>query len=245
METKLLETVGKLVNRATSDNREEAEAAARGALGRLRRAGETFEAYLAAVDPDAVFQSGLVRVADLYAFGREELSEPAKRELYAQLVRSISARYSGGAESAGAGEADAAKDEELRRREEELDRREREASERESRRGAAENHGSGGDGGFSFSPARRRRFPKELEIWKSDPREAFRIYSAGALFGAFAAVVTTLASAFLFAWLGSVPAGIGGLPTLAVMSAAGIFFGGFRVWAEFRPAVRTIFQMFP
>jgi hypothetical protein len=244
METKLLETVGKLVNRATSDNKEESEAAARGALGRLRRAGETFEAYLAALDPDAVFQSGLVRVTDQYAFGREDLSEPAKRELYALLVRSISAKYSGGAESA-AGESDAAKEEELRRREEELDRREREASERESRRGAAENPGSGGDGGFSFSPARRRRFPKELEIWKTDPREAFRIYSAGALFGAFAAVVTTLASAFLFAWLGSVPAEIGGLPTLAVMSAAGIIFGGFRVWAEFRPALRDIFQMFP
>lgn len=245
MDAKLIDTVGKLVNRATSDNREESEAAARGALGRLRRAGETFEAYLAAVDPDAVFQSGLVRVADLYAFGREELSEPAKRELYALLVRSVSAKYSGGSECAGDGEADAAKEEELRRREEEIHRREREASERGSRHGESENPGSGGDGGFSFSPARRRLFPKEIEIWKSDPREALRIYSAGVLFGAFAAVVVTLASAFLFAWLGSVPAGIGGLPTLAVMSAIGFFFGVFRVWAEFRPAVRDIFQMFP
>lgn len=245
MDAKLIDTVGKLVNRATSDNREEAEAAARGALGRLRRAGETFEAYLAAVDPDAVFQSGLVRVADLYAFGREDLSEPAKRDLYALLVRSVSAKYSGGAEPAAGGGTDAAKEEELRRREEEVGRREREASERESRRDGTENPGSGGDGGFSFSPARRRRFPKELEIWKTDPREAFRVYSVGVLFGAFAAVVTTIAAAILFAWLGSVPAGIGGLPTLAVMSGAGIFFGCFRVWAEFRPAARDIFQMFP
>lgn len=245
MDTKLIDTVGKLVNRATSDNREEAEAAARGALGRLRRAGATFEAYLSVLDPESVFQSGLVRVADLYAFGREGISEPAKRELYSALLDSISSKYTARKESADAGGRDAAREEELRRREEEIGRREREASERESRRGAAENPGSGGDGGFSFSPARRRRFPKELEIWKTDPREAFRIYSAGALFGALAAVVTTLASAFLFAWLGSVPAGIGGLPTLAVMSAAGIIFGGFRVWAEFRPALRDIFQMFP
>lgn len=245
MDAKLIDTVGKLVNRATSDNGEESEVAARGALGRLRRAGETFEAYLAAVDPDAVFQSGLVRVADRYAFGRDDLSEPAKRELYGLLVRAISAKYSGGTESPRGGGADSEKEAELRRREEELERRERAAAERESRRGKAENTASGSAGGFSFSPARRRRFPKELEIWADDPREAARAYSAGALFGLFAAVVATLAAAFLFAWTGSTPSWIAEMPTLTVMLAVGFFAAGFRVWAEFRPAVRDIFQKFP
>ena len=66
MEKKLIDIVGKLVNRATSNNIEESEAAARGALARLARSGQSFETYLYAVDPHAVFQSGLMRVADRY-----------------------------------------------------------------------------------------------------------------------------------------------------------------------------------
>lgn len=242
MDSKLIDIVGKLVNRATSDNIEESEAAARGALGRLARSGETFEAYLGSVDPEKVFQSGLMRVADRYAFGRDDLSEPAKRDLYSLLVRAIASKYSGPADPSG---TESAKEEELRRREEELDRRDRESSERENARHERENAGSRTGPDFSFSPARRWNFPKEISVWRSDPAEAFRIYSAGLLFGFFAAVAITLASAFAFAWYGEVPEILRRIPVSALLAAVGIPFGILRVWAEFRPAAREIFQRFP
>jgi hypothetical protein len=245
MEAKLIDIVGKLVNRATSESIEESEAAARGALARLARSGETFEAYLEAVDPKAVFQSGLMRVADRYAFGKAELSEPAKRDLYASLVKSISEKYSGQPAEAGASARFEEKEEELRRREAELDERERNAEERESRRHAQENPPPGTGGEFSFSPARRRQLPAALAIWKTDPKEALRIYASGILFGAFASVVTTIAAAFGFAWYGDVPDPLREFPVLVLIGGLVAPFGFLRVCAEFHPALREIFQRFP
>ena len=245
MDTKLIDIVGKLVNRATSDNIEESEAAARGALARLARSGESFETYLDAVDPQTVFQVGLVRIADKYAFGRSDLSEPAKRDLYGRLVQSISEKYSGRPDVADTSGRFAEKEEEFRRREEELEKREREAADRESRRHEDARPYSDEGGEFSFSPARRRPWPAMLAIWKTDPSEAFRIYLAGLLFGVFAAVVVTIASAFGFAWYGSTPDVLARTPVVLMVAGLVIPFGGIRVCAEFHPALREIFQRFP
>jgi hypothetical protein len=125
MDAKTLDVIGKLVNRATSDNPTEAESSAKGALARLRKAGYGFEEYVAAADHDSVFQYGLVRVADRYVAGREDLSNPQKRELYAKLLRDISAKYSGSDR-----EADSAREDELRKKEEDFRRKEREAERR-------------------------------------------------------------------------------------------------------------------
>lgn len=240
MDEKILDIVGKLVNRATSDNGAEADAAARGAIGRLRKAGAAFVDYVAALDPETVFQSGLVRVADAYVAGRDDLSQPGKRELYAALIRTIASKYS------GPPEGDREREAEFRRRDEELRRREREASEQEKAAGKSGNAGSGsGAPGFSFSPARRFFSHPAFAVWKRDPREAFRIYAVGALFGMFAAVSGTLAAAFAFAWYGEVPGPLGEIPTVWVMSALWTFGGSVRVWAEFRPGARAFFSRFP
>lgn len=240
MDAKILDIVGKLVNRATSDNGAEADAAARGAIGRLRKAGEDFGDYLAALDPGTVFQSGLVRVADAYVAGRDDLSEPGKRDLYAALIRAIASKYSGPSDE------DWEKEAEFRRRDEELRRREREASEREKAAGKPGNARSGaGVPNFSFSPARRIFSHPAFAVWKRDPREALRIYAAGALFGAFAAVAGTLAAAFAFAWYGEVPGPLGEIPTAWFMSGLWAFGGSVRVWAEFRPGARAFFSRFP
>lgn len=122
MDPKTLDTINKLVNRATSENAPEAESAVRGALGRMKKHGVAFEDYLESLDPDEVFQYGVVRVADKYVQERDDLSIPKKRDLYAKILARISARYSGDPQR-----ADPAKVAE------EILRQAREASEREKR----------------------------------------------------------------------------------------------------------------
>lgn len=119
MDPKTLDTINKLVNRATSENAPEAESAVRGALGRMKKHGVAFEDYLEAMDPDDVFQYGVVRVADKYVQERDDLSVPKKRDLYAKILARISARYSGEPEEDPLQEI-------LRRAKESMDRKEAE-----------------------------------------------------------------------------------------------------------------------
>lgn len=215
MDPKTLSTVCKLVNQATSDNPAEADAAAKGAIGRLKKAGATFEEFLGALDPSEVFQNGLVRVADRYASSREDLSVPARRELFAMLIAGINYRYSGsGAEGNASGKAEPEPEPE------------------------APASGSPRDRQPSPSPAKRPSVPPWLRIWKEDPRLAARVYSLSALFGCFAAVAGPLALAFAFAALGGVPswaAFLTGEPTFVVMAGFGLLGFAVRTAAFFEP----------
>lgn len=213
MDPKTLSTVCKLVNQATSDNPAEADAAAKGAIGRLKKAGATFEDFLGELDPSEVFQNGLVRVADRYASSREDLSVPARRELFAMLIAGINYRYSGS-------------------------RAEDRVSGKTGPEPEASAPGKPGDGQSSFSPANRSGVPQWLLIWKEDPRLAARVYSVSALFGCFVAVAGPLALAFAFAAFGGIPswaAFLTGKPAYAVMAGFGLVGFLVRTAAFFEP----------
>ncbi|MFB0965587.1 MAG: hypothetical protein QMC36_08135 [Patescibacteria group bacterium] len=242
MDRKTLAKLEKLANLATSDNRDEAEAAARGAVALLRKSGSTLEAYLKEADPKTVFQVGLVRVADAYVAGREGLSPPDRRGMYAELLQAISGMY------AGRSAEDAEREEAFRRREEELRRRERAAAESEARAKAREAEtataGTGGPReGFrseppggrsaeasagpgegrrkrpSFSPAGSRA--EGARGPSVGPQIPVRTWLAGAVFGAFAGVAGTLFLALVFAAAGTAPPGVSELPTVVVMGVLG------------------------
>lgn len=246
MDAKLIDVVGKLVNRATSDNREEAEAAARGAVGRLRKAGHSFEDYLDAFDPDSVFQAGVVRTADWYVASRIDLSEPSKRDLYSRTIRKISGKYSPQQDSgaAGRGTSDA-------RDEPKCSSGTNAGTEGNGPSGSGKkdagrpSHGDRGKGRwleFFLSPARRFFAHPAFGVWRSDPAGALRACWTGLVFGAMPAVAATIASAFAFAFFGGMPDGLGEIPTVSVLAALWILFGAGRVWAGFHPALRGIFR---
>ena len=132
MDRKTLATIQKLANLATSDSREEADSAAKGALRVIAKAGSTFEDYLKEADPNDIYQPGLVRVADAYVAGRDDLSPSGRRTLYAKLLKEISGMYSGRPDE------DYDWLEGWRRAEAELRRRERAEKEREAREKRAE-----------------------------------------------------------------------------------------------------------
>lgn len=239
MDPKTLSKLRKLANLATSDNRDEADAAAKGAAALLRKVGATFEEYLKEADPKSVFQVGLVRVADAYAAGAEGLAASERRDLYAKLLGDIGALYSGRASE------DAAREEALRRREEELRRRERAAAESEARAKAKEAEREAAeaarerprrdpparDGGPSGAAGEGRRKRPSFSPAGSGaegapgpargPGISVRTWLAGAVFGAFAGIAGTIFLAMVFAAAESVPPGISELPTVAVMAGLG------------------------
>lgn len=211
MDRKTIETVAKLANQATSTNPTEGDTAARYALARLRKAGATFEEFLAEVPRDAVYQAGLARVADRYVADRADLSEPAKRELYAKLIAAVSAKYSRGAGEGGG----RAREQDLRDKEEELRRREREAAEREERarraerevRGTRAQTEAGGQAGAkrnpSFSPAAGNRRIPAFAVWAEDPKRAARLYASCGILGCASGTAAVVAAALLAALAGA------------------------------------------
>lgn len=223
MDPKTLSAVSKLANRATSDNPSEAEAAARGAVGRLKKAGATFEEFLTELDPAEVFQNGLVRVADRYVSSREDLSEPAKRELFAALIAGINYRYGKARSEDPVREGKVPSEDPVR-----------------PERPAAEP---------SPSPAKPRPAPACLRVWKEDPAFAARAAGASLLFGAFAAVAGPLLAAFAFAAAGGLPpwaAGFSAFPVAKSMAFFGILGFAVRNAAFFEPEWgEKLFSRFP
>ena len=225
MDPKLVEVVGKLVNRASSEEPAEAAAAAKGAVGRLERSGATFPEFLREADPGILFQAGLLRVAERWAASRgDSLSEPAKRELLSELVARISAMYSGGPDPAE-------REAELRRREEDLRRREEAlAAERSGAGTGTRAPGTAADGKngkqsrFSFSPARFFKFPAGFPPSAATVRRVRKPALAACVDGAGFGVAAVLALSFLSA-SGAFPAGaMEGVPVsvlLAVLAVAG------------------------
>lgn len=220
MDPKLVEVVGKLVNRASSEEPAEAAAAARGAVRRLERSGATFPEFLREADPGTLFQAGLLRVAERWAASKgDALSEPAKRELLSELVARISAMYGGGPDPSER-EAD------LRRREEDLRRREEALAAERSRAGTgtrapgtAADGKTGKESRFSFSPARFFKFPAGFRPSRTTFRKASKPALAACLDGAGFGVATVLALSFISA-SGALPAGaMKGVPVSVLLAS--------------------------
>jgi hypothetical protein len=89
--------VAKILARANSDNQAEAEAALRGAFGRMNRDGVTITDLLSLPEQE-LYQDALVRLADLIVKSQENLSPAQKRAIYAEYLSRIVAKFSGGQE---------------------------------------------------------------------------------------------------------------------------------------------------
>lgn len=251
MDSRTAAKLAKLANLATSDNREEADSAARGAVALLRKSGTTLEAYLGEADPGAVFQLGLVRVADAYV---ADLAPTERRARYAELLARISRLYSGRRAE------ESAREEALRKREDEIRRRERAAAAGSAGTGPAapgaeaqsepppRDRRPGGSGGTSGRKRERPSFsPAEgggTSAAKPRGPDA-RTLAAGVLFGAFAGVSGTVVLAAVFGAAGGAPAWLAELPVAAVALGIACFGGAARVWAESRPEVKALFSKFP
>lgn len=93
------ERIAKLLARASmTDSKPEAEASIRGAHARMLRDGVTLKDLLALPD-DALYQKGLIALAEHMVAESKDLSESSKRELYAKYLQQIVVRFSGGNES--------------------------------------------------------------------------------------------------------------------------------------------------
>lgn len=93
------ERIAKLLARASmTDSKPEAEASIRGAHARMLRDGVTLKDLLALPD-DALYQKGLIALAEHMVAESKDLSESSKRELYAKYLQQIVARFSGENES--------------------------------------------------------------------------------------------------------------------------------------------------
>ena len=103
-----------------TDNKPESEAAIRGAYSRMKRDGVSFEDLLTLPD-ELLYQRGLMELVGHIVAEQSELSEGAKRDMYARLAARVAKRYAGPADDQSASE---------RRRERE--RQEQESNERAS-----------------------------------------------------------------------------------------------------------------
>jgi hypothetical protein len=91
-----VERIAKFIARAAmNDNQPESEAAIKSAFTRMHRDGVSFDDVLGLPD-DLLYQKGLMDLAAYIVAQQSNLSESAKRDLYARYVRQVANRYSGG-----------------------------------------------------------------------------------------------------------------------------------------------------
>ena len=91
-----VERIAKFIARAAmNDNQPESEAAIKSAYARMQRDGVSFAAVLALPD-DLLYQKGLIDLAAYIVAQQGNLSESAKRDLYARYINQVAARFSSG-----------------------------------------------------------------------------------------------------------------------------------------------------
>ena len=153
-----IERIAKILARGTSDNAAEAETAIRHAYGRMLRDGVTFGDLLS-LPKEALYQTTLSRLAEIISRElKPELSENAKRDIYAELLRLIVEKFTGSTkrteDRADSDREKAAREYEARRREE------------EARRGRSEPPPKPGQGGKKAEPP-----PKDTGEEKAQSRQ--------------------------------------------------------------------------
>lgn len=139
-----IQRIAKILARVTSDNAGEADAALHSALARMKRDGVSLRDLLTLPESD-LYQSSLVKLAELIVQEQTSLSQSARRELYAKYLALIVLKFSGGSspppesDSTGKGSSKQSSDRESQRKEYEQRSRDEEARRAKDRA----NHDSG------------------------------------------------------------------------------------------------------
>lgn len=204
-----VERVAKLLARASmTDSKPEAEASIKGAFARMRRDGVSLDDLLALPD-DALYQKGLIALAEHIVAESNDLSEPAKRDLYAKLLSQIVRRFSGTTND-GKQRADQSERQEQRSRSESEKRTgpRRDEPPRESR--------AGFDTAAVFSKQGLTETAKGMLVitanafrrggfvWHCarNPGRALKLFAAAGLFGLGGGIALLLIAASLHSFLG-------------------------------------------
>jgi hypothetical protein len=98
-DTTTISRVAKILARATSPEENEAKSALDHAYKRMVRDGVTLQDLLTLPETE-LFQGALVRLVDVILNNQENLSPSSKRAAYAEYMRLIVAKFSGGGEGA-------------------------------------------------------------------------------------------------------------------------------------------------
>jgi Protein of unknown function (DUF2786) len=115
MSREKLQTIAKILARATSPEEHEAKTAVEHAYKRMARDGLTLKDLLTLPEAD-LYQETLVRLVGVILEHQTDMSPSAKREAYAAYMRLIVDKFSGpGQGSAGASSSTGTRDEEARR----------------------------------------------------------------------------------------------------------------------------------
>lgn len=224
--------IAKILARAGSDNENEAQAALEGAYKRMKRDGVTLSELLS-LPLQELYQEALVKLVGVIVAEQGDLSPASKRALYAEYMRLVVMKFSGGTSgesqsNEGNQQNDRSREEEARRYEE---ARRRQESER-SRSSEGSNHDENtfkrknvnpsetwtartfqvGRFTFSFSPAAffsalQQLFGRGSFAWNAfrDPLRAFRLCAASLLFGFGLAAAVLLVAAVLHTVTGTGP----------------------------------------
>jgi hypothetical protein len=208
-----IERIAKLVARATmTDNKPESEAAIRGAYSRMKRDGVSFEDLLTLPD-ELLYQRGLMELVGHIVAEQSELSEGAKRDMYAQLAARVAKRYAGPTDDQSASE---------RRRERE--RQEQESNERASaeqgRRRSEHANTEKSSNSFAATAVFSRQgaaavlknmlivsagsFARGGFMWHAlrAPAATARLFASAALFGTGIGLLLLVIAASIHSWLG-------------------------------------------
>jgi hypothetical protein len=157
-----IQRIAKILARVTSDNAGEADTALHSALARMKRDGVTLRDLLTLPESD-LYQSSLVKLAELIVQEQTNLSQSARRELYAKYLALIVLKFSGGSssppgdDSTGKGTSKQSSDRESQRKEYEQRSRDEEARRAKDRA----NHDAGT--GNRTPPPENKQKPEKQE----------------------------------------------------------------------------------
>lgn len=210
--------IAKILARATSAEPHEAAAALSGAYKRMVRDGVTLSDLLT-LPVKELYQDALVKLIDVILADQPSLSPPQRREVYAEYMRLIVAKFSGGADRSREEEA---REYEARRARAEAERNRAPPPPKEekpfSRQNAQTPKPSAatlfrvGRFVFSFSPATfflavRILFGRDSISWHAfhAPGRALRLFAASLLFGCGFSGVVLLLMGILHALTGTGP----------------------------------------
>lgn len=201
-----VERIAKFIARAAmNDNQPESEAAIKGAFTRMQRDGVSFDDVLGLPD-DLLYQKGLMDLAAYIVAQQENLSQSAKRDLYARYVRQVASRFSGGQQEAP-------------RREERRAEPDDKTYERKNADTPKHTYGDT-EQGFSFATVfsgdgllstlknmfsiTTASFTRGGFVWHvlRSPGAAIRLFAAAGLFGIGLGLLALTVAASLHSWLG-------------------------------------------
>lgn len=202
-----VERIAKILARASmTDSKPEAEASIRGAHARMLRDGVSLRDLLNLPD-NALYQKGLIALAEHMVVESRDLSEPAKRDLYARYLSQIVQRFSG---------EHSAEDHGQRRRQEQGSA----SADRPDQSSDAHANGSGEPSGFNAAAVFTKSglvatakgmlvitansFRRGGFVWHAarDPLKALRLFAAAGLFGLGGGIAILLIAASLHSFLG-------------------------------------------